>query len=99
NPYGRGGGGSGGRRGGASGGWRGGKAREPVAPVFAAYEDEDQSAAGGLRTGAKVRHAQFGLGTVLSVEVLDDDFKLVVRFQTVGQKTLRAKYAKLEMVG
>jgi hypothetical protein len=35
---------------------------------------------------------------VLSVEQLDDDIKLLVRFNTVGQKTLRARYAKLEMV-
>lgn len=66
--------------------------------VDVAYENEDQSQAGALRIGAKVRHAQFGLGTVLTVEELDDDFKLVVRFASVGQKTLRAKYAKLEMV-
>jgi hypothetical protein len=44
----------------------------------------------------RVKHAQFGVGTVLSVEQLDDDAKLVVRFLTVGQKTLRAKFAKLE---
>ena len=30
------------------------------------------------------------------VEPLDDDIKLVVRFSTVGQKRLRAKYARLE---
>jgi DNA helicase II / ATP-dependent DNA helicase PcrA len=63
------------------------------------YEREDQSVAGGLRSGAKVRHGQFGVGTVLSVEQLDDDMKVIVRFVTVGTKTLRAKYAKLEMVG
>ena len=40
----------------------------------------------------------FGEGTVLSVEALDDDTKLVVRFSSVGQKTLRAKFAKLEVV-
>jgi hypothetical protein len=34
---------------------------------------------------------------VLSVEQLDDDVKLLVRFNTVGKKTLRAKYAKLEI--
>jgi hypothetical protein len=34
---------------------------------------------------------------VISVEDLDDDQKLVVRFSSVGQKTLRAKYAKLEL--
>jgi len=62
-----------------------------------AYEDEDQSVPSGLKPGLRVRHPQFGLGTVLSVEPLDDDTKLVVRFNTVGQKTLRAKYAKLEV--
>jgi hypothetical protein len=33
----------------------------------------------------------------MSVEELDDDIKLVVRFASVGTKTLRAKYAKLEL--
>ena len=61
------------------------------------YEREDQSVPGGLRSGAKVRHGQFGVGTVLSVEQLDDDLKVIVRFVSVGTKTLRAKYAKLEM--
>jgi hypothetical protein len=36
------------------------------------------------------------LGTVTALEALDDDVKLVVRFLSVGPKTLRAKYAKLE---
>jgi DNA helicase-2/ATP-dependent DNA helicase PcrA len=84
NPYGRGGRG------------RSSRAREDVEPFN--YEAEDQSIPGGLRSGAKVRHGQFGVGTVLSVEVLDDDMKVVVRFTSVGTKTLRAKYAKLEMV-
>jgi hypothetical protein len=44
----------------------------------------------------KVRHPQFGIGSVISVEALDDDTKLVVRFNAVGTKTLRAKYAHLE---
>ena len=60
------------------------------------YEDEDQSAMGGLKVGLRVRHPQFGVGTVLTVERLDDDTKLVVRFLSVGSKTLRAKFAKLE---
>ena len=72
-----------------------GRAREEQ-PVYA-YENEDQSAPTGLKPGLRVRHPQFGLGTVLSVEPLDDDTKLVVRFNSVGQKTLRAKYAKLEV--
>ncbi len=59
-----------------------------------AYEEEDQTP--GLRPGARVKHAQFGPGTVVSVEDLEDDQKLVVRFVSVGTKTLRARYAKLE---
>ncbi|HUE88624.1 MAG TPA: UvrD-helicase domain-containing protein [Vicinamibacterales bacterium] len=61
------------------------------------HAEEDQSPHAGLTPGRKVRHGQFGLGTVLSVEELEDDMKLVVKFTTVGTKTLRAKYAKLEM--
>jgi DNA helicase-2/ATP-dependent DNA helicase PcrA len=80
NPYGR--------------GQRGGGDR--VKEATYAYEDEDQSSGINLKLGMKVRHPQFGVGTVLSVEALDDDTKLVVRFAAVGTKTLRAKYAKLE---
>jgi DNA helicase II / ATP-dependent DNA helicase PcrA len=65
-------------------------------PVYA-YEDEDQSLPAGLKPGLRVKHPAFGIGTVLSVEPLEDDTKLVVRFNTVGQKTLRAKFAKLEV--
>ncbi len=64
-----------------------------IPPSFP-YEEEDQSP--GLRPGANVRHQQFGFGTVLSVEDVDDDQKLVVRFASVGQKTLRARFAKLQ---
>ena len=67
-------------------------------PTSYAYEDEDQSAPGGLKPGLRVRHPMFGEGTVLSVEPLDGDTKLVVRFSSVGQKTLRTKFAKLELV-
>jgi len=80
NPYGR--------------GRTGGRARED-APVYA-YEDEDQSTGMALRPGMRVKHPQFGIGSVITVEPLDDDTKLVVRFNTVGVKTLRAKYARLE---
>jgi DNA helicase-2/ATP-dependent DNA helicase PcrA len=80
NPYGR--------------GRRGGRVREETATY--AYEDEDQSTGMALRPGMRVRHPQFGVGSVISVEALADDTKLVVRFAAVGVKTLRAKFAKLE---
>ena len=66
-------------------------------PAAYAYEDEDQSVPQGLKPGSRVRHPKFGEGVILSLEPLDDDTKLVVRFATVGQKTLRAKFAKLEV--
>ncbi len=58
------------------------------------YEDEDQTP--GFRPGARVSHAQFGPGTIVSVEDLEDDQKVVVKFVSVGTKTLRARYAKLQ---
>jgi DNA helicase-2/ATP-dependent DNA helicase PcrA len=76
------------------GGRRGTRAKEDASTY--AYEDEDQSTGLALRLGMKVRHPQFGVGTVLSIEALEDDTKLVVRFADIGQKTLRAKFARLE---
>ena len=73
---------------------RGRRVREPE-PSYA-YEDEDQSTGMNLRPGMRVRHPQFGVGSVISIEALNDDTKLVVRFAAVGQKTLRARYARLE---
>jgi DNA helicase-2/ATP-dependent DNA helicase PcrA len=61
-----------------------------------AYEHEDQSVT-GLRTGLRVRHPQFGVGTVVAVEEHNDDLKVTVRFAAVGVKKLLSKYAKLEL--
>jgi DNA helicase-2/ATP-dependent DNA helicase PcrA len=60
-----------------------------------AYEDEDQSGA-SIRPGMRVRHPQFGVGTVLAVEEHTDDLKVTVRFNSVGQKKLLARFARLE---
>jgi DNA helicase-2/ATP-dependent DNA helicase PcrA len=75
---------------------RGGRRVREEQPAYA-YEDENQALPEGIRLGGRVRHPTFGEGTVLSIEPLDDDTKLVVRFSSVGQKTLRAKFAKLEV--
>jgi DNA helicase-2/ATP-dependent DNA helicase PcrA len=60
-----------------------------------AYENEDQSNS-GVRVGMRVKHAQFGVGVVLAVEEHTDDYKITVRFNSVGQKKLLARFAKLE---
>jgi DNA helicase-2/ATP-dependent DNA helicase PcrA len=69
---------------------------EPAAKTSYAYEDEDQSSHTGVKAGMRVRHPQFGVGTVVAVEACNDDEKITVRFLTVGQKKLLAKYARLE---
>jgi len=70
------------------------RVREAVEPY--AYEDEDQSAGAGVRKGVRVRHAQFGLGTVVDVEPLDNDTTLTIDFVRVGTKKIRARFAHLE---
>jgi DNA helicase-2/ATP-dependent DNA helicase PcrA len=50
-----------------------------------------------LRPGTRVRHPQFGVGTVLNVEPQTDDLKITVRFASVGQKKVLARFAKLEL--
>ena len=74
---------------------RGRKSDEHIQPDYGySYEDEDQSVI-SVSPGTRVRHPTFGVGTILSVEPLTDDMKLTVRFTDVGQKTIRAKFAKL----
>src|SRR5262249_46870787 len=60
-----------------------------------AYEHEDQSSA-AVRLGMRVRHRQFGVGTVVAVEDHGDDYKVTVRFAAVGTKKLLASFAGLE---
>jgi DNA helicase-2/ATP-dependent DNA helicase PcrA len=60
-------------------------------------EDEDQSSVGGVSVGTRVRHPQFGVGTVLLIESGGDDVKLTVRFASVGVKKLMARFARLTL--
>jgi DNA helicase-2/ATP-dependent DNA helicase PcrA len=48
------------------------------------------------RIGSKVRHAKFGVGTILGAEGEGDDTKLTVSFPDYGQKKFMAQYATLE---
>jgi DNA helicase II / ATP-dependent DNA helicase PcrA len=57
-----------------------------------------QEAAAGsaeLKRGQKVRHEQFGVGTILTMEGSGPDAKLTVYFDRVGSKKFVVKYAKL----
>jgi len=48
------------------------------------------------RIGMKVRHAKFGMGTILAAEGEGEDTKLTVSFPGYGQKKFMTKYAGLE---
>ena len=45
--------------------------------------------------GPRVEHPKFGVAIVQRIETLATDHKLVVAFDSVGEKTLLAKFAKL----
>ncbi|MDP9191661.1 MAG: UvrD-helicase domain-containing protein [Acidobacteriota bacterium] len=60
-----------------------------------AARQQQQSAAGELKRGQKVRHEQFGVGTILTMEGSGPDAKLTVYFDHAGSKKFIAKYAKL----
>jgi len=49
--------------------------------------------------GTKVRHPQFGIGTVLDIQAMGSITRASVRFNTHGRKTLILQYANLERIG
>lgn len=52
-----------------------------------------------LRVGIKVKHAQFGVGTVQALSGEGSKAQALVYFPTVGKKHLMLEYAKLQIVG
>ena len=48
--------------------------------------------------GQVVKHAKFGLGTVVNCEGSGDSMRLQIKFQKVGTKWLISSYAKLKIV-
>jgi DNA helicase-2/ATP-dependent DNA helicase PcrA len=50
----------------------------------------------GLRLNGRVRHAKFGLGTVLRFEGDGDSTKVTVHFQQYGMKKMIVKSAGLQ---
>jgi len=47
--------------------------------------------------GTRVRHSQFGLGTIIEVEGEGEDRRLTVSFQDYGPKKLLERYANLQL--
>jgi len=53
---------------------------------------------GGLYTGAHVEHAIFGRGVITELSGTGNDLRATVKFESVGQKNLLLKYAKLNVI-
>ena len=65
---------------------------DPTAIQPAAANPEQRAE---LKRGQRVRHEQFGVGTILTMEGSGPEAKLTVYFERAGSKKFIAKYAKL----
>jgi len=89
------------------------RAQESTNSVFSFFKDapvqfdpsairpaapEAPKVAAELKRGQRVRHEQFGDGTILTMEGSGPDAKLTVYFDRAGSKKFIAKYAKLMRV-
>lgn len=53
----------------------------------------------GIHVGSKVEHAQFGLGTVISLINPESNMcKVIISFENVGEKTLILKFANMKLL-
>ena len=57
------------------------------------------SAASAFPEGCRVRHPQFGEGTVTGTSGSGSNARVTVNFRGVGRKTLVLEYARLKRVG
>lgn len=50
-----------------------------------------------LKTGTRIVHERFGLGTITRLQGMADDSRITVNFDSMGEKTLLLKYAKFTL--
>jgi DNA helicase-2/ATP-dependent DNA helicase PcrA len=82
--------------GGAGGGKPG--AGKPGALARPAMEIPEPAGAVGLKKGARIRHAKYGVGEVLMREGDGEDAKLTILFERHGMKKLMEKFANLTKI-
>jgi len=51
-----------------------------------------------LEIGLKVRHPNFGIGEILELDMKNNQNKAIVKFKSVGEKTLLLNFAKLKII-
>ncbi|MCD8303578.1 MAG: UvrD-helicase domain-containing protein [Prevotellaceae bacterium] len=70
-----------------------------VRPAPAPTPSPSPSSVGGLKVGAKVEHARFGIGIVRQFEGEGLDAKAIVDFGSNGEKRLLLRFARLTPLG
>ncbi len=76
---------------------RAGSERRYVERQLRAYEEESQLPR-SLVVGCRVRHPQFGLGTVRAIARATSGTKLTVEFDRYGEKKIILEFARLEVL-
>ncbi|MDQ3281531.1 MAG: UvrD-helicase domain-containing protein [Acidobacteriota bacterium] len=71
---------------------------DPSAINAAKQQQTAPGASAELKRGQKVKHEQFGVGTILTMEGSGPEAKLTVYFERAGSKKFIAKFAKLTRV-
>ena len=51
-----------------------------------------------LKAGLRIAHDRFGEGTITSVDGSNDNARISVHFDHVGNKTMLLKYAKIKVL-
>ncbi len=69
--------------------------RVGVRPASFSAAPSAAASSGDYAVGQRVEHSKFGVGIVRRIETLDGDQKLAIEFDNAGEKTLLAKFAKL----
>ena len=71
----------------------------PIKKITAKENSEFKSSSvSDLKVGLRVKHPNFGYGEILKIDTDNNQNKAVVKFKTVGEKTLLLNFAKLEIV-
>ena len=71
---------------------------DPSAITAAKQQQASSAGSADLKRGQKVKHEQFGIGTILTMEGSGPEAKLTVYFDRGGSKKFIAKFAKLTRV-
>ena len=82
------------REGGVTARWRGGTRRSGGSASAGVRRGEQSDPL----IGQRVRHANYGIGTIVAVEGEDEDRRLTISFAGRGTKKFIARYAQLELV-